>query len=318
LERDPHLLMEGIIISAYAIGAKKVHVYFRGEYFKPWQRFFHALDEAKQADLLKTPRFEIEITTTRGAGAYICGEETAMLDSIEGQRGLPRIRPPFPAIEGLFDYPTIINNVETLAALPFIIREGADNYSAMGTKKSAGTKLISACGHINKPGIYEVEMGTPLASFLADSCGGTLEERSLKAVVPGGPSVPVLTAKEALGAKLDYESLEECGSMLGSGGFIVMDENTRMPEALLDITRFFDHESCGQCTPCREGTGWIHKICSRICKGEGRHGDTDLLLSVANNMPGQTICVFADAVAASVTSFVTKFRVEFDEMITWN
>jgi len=312
LESDPHLVVEGIIVAAYAIGAKKVYVYFRGEYFRPWQKFFNALDEAKQAGFLKTSRFEIEVSTHRGAGAYICGEETALLNSLEGSRGLPRIRPPFPAIDGLFDCPTIVNNVETLAALPFIIREGADKYSAMGTKKSPGTKLISACGHINKPGVYEVEMGTPLASFLADSCGGTLNERGLKAIIPGGPSVPVLTAKEALGVKLDYESLEECGSMLGTGGFIVMDETVKMPEALLDIVRFFDHESCGQCTPCREGTGWIHKICSRIVNGDGRRGDVDLLLSVANNMPGRTICVFADAVATAVTSFVTKFHEEFD------
>jgi NADH-quinone oxidoreductase subunit F len=312
LEKDPHLLIEGIIITAHATGARTVYVYFRGEYYRQWERFFNALDETRTNNLLKTPQFNIAVHTHRGAGAYICGEETALLNSIEGLRGVPRIKPPFPAVEGLFGCPTIINNVETLAVLPFIIREGADAYRKMGTKECTGTKLISACGHINHPGVYEVEMGAPLASFLANQCGGTLEEKELKAIIPGGPSVPVLTAKEALCTKLDHESLVEAGSMLGSGGLIVMDETASMPHALLDIARFFNHESCGQCTPCREGTGWIHKICSRIAGGEGREGDVDLLLSVAESMPGRTICVFADAVTTAVTSFVRKFRDEFE------
>ncbi|NIP88713.1 MAG: NADH-quinone oxidoreductase subunit F, partial [Gammaproteobacteria bacterium] len=200
LEHDPHLLIEGIVIAAYAIGARTVYAYFRGEYHRPQQRFMAAVAEAKDAGLLTTPRFEIEIVPHRGAGAYICGEETALLGSIQGVRGQPRAKPPFPAVEGLFGCPTIVNNVETLAALPFIVREGAVAYRAIGTERSPGTKLISACGHINAPGVYEVEMGTPLASFLANECGGTLEERALKAIVPGGPSVPVLTASEALGA----------------------------------------------------------------------------------------------------------------------
>jgi NADH-quinone oxidoreductase subunit F len=312
LEKDPHLLVEGILITAHAIGARTVYVYFRGEYYRPWKRFFEALEETKAKKILKTPQYEVVVHTHRGAGAYICGEETALLNSLEGFRGIPRIKPPFPAVEGLFDCPTIINNVETLASLPFIIKEGANAYRKMGTRDCPGTKLISACGHINRPGVYEVEMGTPLASFLSNQCDGTIEERELKAVIAGGPSVPVLTAKEALGIKLDHESLLEAGSMLGSGGLIVMDETTSMPHALLDIARFFAHESCGQCTPCREGTGWIHKICSRIARGEGKEGDADLLLSVAKNMPGRTICVFGDAVAAAVTSFVTKFRSEFE------
>lgn len=312
LEKDPHLLIEGIIIAAYAIGAKTVYVYFRGEYYKQWERFITALHEAKDKALI--PK-DIKIHTHRGAGAYICGEETALLNSIEGYRGQPRIKPPFPAVSGLFGCPTIVNNVETLAALPFIINEGALAYAAIGTEKSKGTKLISVCGHVNKPGVYEIELGMPLAGFLASCAGGTLNERPLKAVIPGGSSVPVMTAKEALKSALSYESLEENGSMLGSGGMIVMDESTCMVRVLSDIAKFYHHESCGQCVPCREGSGWIKKICDRIEDGDGEDEDLDLLLSIAGDMQGRTICVFADAFAMPVKSFVTKFRDEFEEHV---
>jgi NADH-quinone oxidoreductase subunit F len=315
LERDPHLLIEGTIIAAHALGARDVYVYFRGEYYSAWKRLLGAMDEARSAGVLKTPSHEISIHAHRGAGAYICGEETALLNSIEGLRGTPRIKPPFPAVQGLFGCPTIVNNVETLCALPFIVREGAEEYRSMGTPESPGTKMISVSGHINNPGVYEVEMGTPLASFLANQCGATLEERALKAVIPGGPSVPALTSREALGTRIDHESLAEAGSQLGSGGMIVMDETACMPEALSDITRFFAHESCGRCSPCREGSSWVHGICNRIANGRGRGEDLDILLSLSSNLPGRTICVFSEALATAVTSFVTKFREEFDAFV---
>jgi NADH-quinone oxidoreductase subunit F len=290
-------------------------VFFRGEYAKPHAIFERALAEARDGGLLDLKGSELKIATVQSGGAYICGEETALINAIEGRRGQPRIRPPYPAISGLFALPTIVNNVETLSSLPFIIREGADAYAAIGTEKSKGTKLISASGHINNPGVYEVDMGTPLAAFLAVECGGTLDERALKAIIPGGPSVPVLTAREALGVKLDYESMQAAGSQLGSGGFVVCDETACMPEVLADITRFFAHESCGQCTPCREGSGWLNKVCTRVARGEGREGDVELLHSVAASLPGRTICTFADALAAAVVSFVTKFKSEFQDAI---
>ncbi len=310
LEKDPHLLIEGIIIAARAINSRTVYVYFRGEYYRQWERFFGALKEAKDAGLIGN---DLQIHTHRGAGAYICGEETALLNSIEGWRGWPRIRPPFPAIAGLFGCPTIVNNVETLASLPFIMNEGAAAYAAMGTEKSKGTKLISVCGHVKKPGVYEIELGLPIAKFLVEYAGGTIEERPLKAVIPGGSSVPVLTAAEALGGCLSYEACEKAGTMLGSGGMIVIDESACVVRCLADIAKFYHHESCGQCTPCREGCGWIKKICDRIEAGDGRDGDLELMLSIADNMQGKTICVFADALAMPVKSFVTKFRSDFEE-----
>ena len=311
LEKDPHLLIEGIIIAAYATQARTAFVYFRGEYFRQWERFFKALREAEVASLLK----DLTIHPHRGAGAYICGEETALLNSIEGYRGLPRTKPPFPAVSGLFGCPTIVNNVETLASLPFIIREGAGAYAAMGTEKSKGTKLISVCGHVAKPGVYEVELGMPLAKFFAEYAGGTLNERALKAVIPGGSSVPVMTSLEAVGSCHSYESLEVAGTMLGSGGMIVMDEDTCMVRVLADIAKFYHHESCGQCSPCREGCGWIKKICDRIEAGKGRGEDLNRLLAIADGLQGRTICVFADALALPVRSFVTKFRKDFEEHI---
>lgn len=312
LESDPHLLIEGIIIAAYAIGAKTVFAYFRGEYVRQWQRFIFAVDEVYKEGILGK---DIDIIAHRGAGAYICGEETSQLTSIEGYRGWPRIKPPFPAVEGLFGCPTIINNVETLAALPFIIREGAEAYRKMGTEKSPGTKLISVCGHVEKPGVYEVELGIPIAKFLAEYAGGTLNGAKLKAVIPGGSSVPVMTAPEALGAKFDYESLEAEGTMLGSGGMIVITEPTCMVKVLADIAKFYAHESCGQCTPCREGCGWTKKIVDRIEAGKGCGGDLQLLTDIADGMVGRTICVFADALAMPVKSFIAKFRDEFEEHI---
>jgi NADH-quinone oxidoreductase subunit F len=315
LESDPHLLIEGIIIAAYAIGANIVFVYFRGEYVKQWRRFLAAVDEARGAGLIGQniggSSSHCQVVPHRGAGAYVCGEETALLNSIEGSRGSPRIRPPFPASQGLFGRPTVVSNVETLASLPFIIREGAQAFRNIGTDASPGTKLISVCGHVERPGVYEIEMGMPLASFLADCAGGTLAGRRLKAVIPGGVSAPVLTDKEALGAHLDFESLAARGSQLGCGGMIVMDDSACMVRMLADITRFFAHESCGRCSPCREGSGWIRNIVNNIENGREGERDPDLLLDISGGMAGCTICAMADGLAAATSSFVTKFRDEF-------
>ena len=318
IEKDPHLLIEGILIAAYAIGVKTVYVYFRGEYYKAWKIFTDALNEVINAGLIKSYFGHLEIHTHRGAGAYICGEETALINSIEGKRGVPRIKPPFPAEKGLFGAPSIVNNVETLCNLPFILKEGGAAFAAIGTKDSTGTKLISACGHINRPGVYEVDMGTPVASFMAEALGGTINSNRLKAVLPGGPSVPVLKGTEALSSRFDYESMKRAGSQLGSGGFIVMDETASMPRVLNDIAGFFEHESCGQCAPCREGTAWIKKICARIVSGEGNEKDIGLLLSLTERLKTNTLCIFAKTLADSAEAFLNKFREEFEELIYGN
>lgn len=310
LERDPHLIIEGAIIAAYAIGADTAYVYFRGEYAAPMKIFSEALREACEAGLVK-----LKIVVHRGAGAYICGEESALINSIEGRRGMPRIRPPYPSSEGLFDCPTVVNNVETLACLPFIVREGAKAFRRIGTEKSCGTKLISVCGHVEKPGVYEVEMGLPISSFLSEDAGGVMGGRRLKAIIPGGISVPVLTAAEVLSSTIDFESIAEAGSALGTGGMIVMDESTDMVLALCDIAKFFAHESCGQCTPCREGAGWAHRILCRIVEGYGRESDLNLLMDAACSMDRLSLCDLGRSLAASITSFVTKFRGEFEEHI---
>ncbi len=316
LERDPHMLIEGIIIASYAIGVHTAFVYIRGEYYRPAQILQEAIDEAYQNGFLGKnilgKGFDLDIYIHRGAGAYICGEETSLLSSIEGLRGYPKLRPPFPAVKGLFGVPTVINNVETLASLPFILNNGAAAYSAIGTEKSKGTKLISVGGHVARPGVYDIPMGLPLLTFINEFAGGVWKNRKLKAVIPGGSSTPVLTAEEAKAPVIDYESLAKSGTMLGSGGMIVMDETTDMVAALRVLSHFYHHESCGQCTPCREGSGWIHKILDRMCAGLGTRGDIDLLLNIADNMFGKTICALADALAMPVKSFVTKFRGEFE------
>jgi NADH-quinone oxidoreductase subunit F len=249
-----------------------------------------------------------------GAGAYICGEETSLIESLEGYRGYPRIKPPFPATSGFLASPTVVNNVETLCALPWIIEKGAAAYAAIGTEKSKGTKLFSVSGHVNKPGVYEVDLGYPLLDFINKEAGGIKGGRKLKAVIPGGSSVPVLRAEECDGVLLDYESLLKAGTMLGSGGMIVFDETVKMPEALSVIADFYAHESCGQCTPCREGTGWAAKILKKITAGAGSRSDIDLLLKVADMMEGKTICPLADADVMPIRSFVTKFRDEFEAL----
>jgi NADH-quinone oxidoreductase subunit F len=318
LERDPHALLEGMVIAAYAIGSHKAYVYIRGEYVRPARRFARAVEEAYAHGWLGTniqaSGFDLDVVIHRGAGAYICGEETALLTSLEGGKGFPRIRPPFPAISGLFQCPTIVNNVETLACLPFILREGAKRFADLGTAKQGGTRLFSVCGHVNRPGLYEAPVSVTLRELIDRYAQGVRSGRSLKAVIPGGLSAKVLTPAE-IDVSMDFDSLLAAGTMAGSGGVIVMDDTTCMLEALQSAAKFFAHESCGQCSPCREGTGWIYRIVRRIADGRGRMQDLDDLLAIARDMEGKTICVFADAAAWPIQSYITKFRSEFEEHI---
>lgn len=315
MELDPHLLIEGIIITCYAIGSHQAYVYIRGEFDLAYRRIQAAVDEAYSRGFLGKSVFgkgyQLDVAVHRGAGAYICGEETALLESLEGKRGHPRIKPPFPAVVGLFNCPTVINNVETIAAVPFIINNGAQTYRQWGTEKSPGTKLFSVSGHVKKPGCYEVPLGYPIKDFLEKECGGIGGTGRLKAVIPGGSSVPVLTAAEALETNLDYESIAAKGSMLGSGGMIVLDDSVDMVWALKNLARFYAHESCGQCTPCREGTGWISKILNRAYAEGASSSDVALLEEISRNMMGRTICVLADALAMPVLSYIKKFPQEF-------
>ncbi len=317
MERDPHALVEGMIISAYAIGSHKAYVYIRGEYFRPAKRLQRALDEAYSQGWLgkniQGTGFDLDVVIHRGAGAYICGEETALLTSLEGGKGFPRLKPPFPAISGLFSCPTIVNNVETLACVPFIVRNGATHFADIGTDKQGGTRLFCVSGHVARPGVYEAPVSITLRELLA-TAGGVRDGNRLKAVIPGGISAKILTADE-IDVAMDFDSLMAAGSMAGSGGVIVMDETTCMIEALASAARFFAHESCGQCSPCREGTGWVHRLVHRILEGRGRVSDLDELLAIAGDMEGNTICVFADAAAWPVQSYITKFRDEFEEYI---
>jgi NADH-quinone oxidoreductase subunit F len=318
LERDPHALLEGMLIAAYAIGSHKAYVYIRGEYFRSARRFSRAVEEAYARGWLgkniQGSGFELDVVIHRGAGAYICGEETALLTSLEGGKGFPRLKPPFPAISGLFQCPTIVNNVETLACVPFILREGAERFAGLGTPRQGGTRLFSVCGHVNRPGVYEAPVSVTLRELIDTYAEGVRGGRQLKAVIPGGISAKVLTAEE-IDVRMDFDSLMAAGTMAGSGGVIVMDETTSMVEALQCAAKFFAHESCGQCSPCREGTGWIHRIMRRISEGGGRLRDLDDLLGIARDMEGKTICVFADAAAWPVQSYITKFRAEFEEHI---
>ncbi|MFN8792269.1 MAG: NADH-quinone oxidoreductase subunit NuoF [Bdellovibrionales bacterium] len=316
MERAPHQLIEGMIISAYAIGAKKSYIYIRGEYDYPIACVRKAIKEAYAAGLLGKnilgSGFDHDMDVYVGAGAYICGEETGMISSLEGLKGQPKLKPPFPAVQGYLRKPTIVNNVETLAAVKYIIRDGAQGYRKYGTEKSAGTKLFSLSGNVMKPGNYEVPLGYTLKDMIYKLGGGMKPGRKLKAVIPGGSSAPVLTAEEAERATLDYECLAGMGTMLGSGAIIVIDDSHCMVDMLGVLTHFYHHESCGQCTPCREGTGWLNKIVHSILEGRGRLQDIDLLLKVADNMKGRTICALSDAAALPVLSFVTKFRDEFE------
>lgn len=318
MERDPHALLEGMIIAAFAIGSHKAYVYIRGEYFRSAKRLQRAVDEAYSEGWLGTDiqgtGFDLEVVIHRGAGAYICGEETALLTSLEGGKGFPRLKPPFPAIEGLFHCPTIVNNVETLACVPFILRKGAEQFAAIGTEKQGGTRLFCVSGHVVRPGVYEEPVSVTLRELI-EKAGGVRNGNKLKAVIPGGISAKILTADE-IDVAMDFDSLSAAGTMAGSGGVIVMDETTCMVQALDSAARFFADESCGQCSPCREGTGWVHRILRRIVNGQGTVRDLDELLAVAGDMEGHTICVFADAAAWPVQSYIAKFRDEFEQYIT--
>ncbi|HAT72807.1 MAG TPA: NADH-quinone oxidoreductase subunit F [Elusimicrobia bacterium] len=314
--KNPHALIEGMAIAGFAIGAAHGYIYIRGEFAAETALLEKAIASARAKGFIGRnilgSGFDFELFVHRGAGAYICGEETALLESLEGFKGQPRLKPPFPAVKGLFGSPTVINNVETLAAVPYIIEHGGDKYAAIGPARSSGTKLFCVSGAVNKPGVYELPLGTPLRDLIENNCGGMKAGKKLKAVIPGGSSTPVLTAAEALGVNLDYESLAAAGSMLGSGAVIVIDDGQCMVKLLQVLARFYHHESCGQCTPCREGCGWIEKLLNRLEDGRGTAGDIDTLCSVADAMTGRTICALADAMAMPVTSFVTKFRSEFE------
>lgn len=320
IEKDPHAIIEGTAIASYAIGSHTAFIYIRGELAYGAKVLARALEEARQEGFLGKNIFgsgyDLDLVLHRGAGAYICGEETGLLSSLEGGKGWPKVKPPFPATHGLFGCPTVVNNVETLAVVPWIIDRGAGKYAATGTEKSKGTKLFCVSGHIERPGVYEVEMGYPLKRFLAEDCGGVPHGRSLKGVIPGGASMPVLRGDEIEPVRMDYESMQAAGTLLGSGGIIVMDDTTCMAKAAWNVARFFAHESCGQCSPCREGCHWMEKIFWRIESGEGKQGDLDLILSVSGNITGNTICPFGDAAAMPAAAFIKKYRDEFEEHIT--
>jgi NADH-quinone oxidoreductase subunit F len=319
----PHALVEGVALGAYAIGAETAYIYIRGEFTEPIERMEAALVEARAAGIIGPNAMgsgkTVNVWVHKGAGAYICGEETALMNSIEGRRGNPRIKPPFPAVAGLFGKPTTINNVETLAAVPHILVNGADWYKKLGradNPKSTGTKLWSVCGNITRPGNYEVEMGFPFGEFLHEVCGGALPGRTLKALIPGGSSVPIITIEEAEQGLMDYEGMVAVGTMLGSAGCIVIDSAQSMPKQIARLARFYAHESCAQCTQCREGTAWTTKILERIVAGDGTAEDFDTLLDIAENMTGKTICVLSDSCATPVVSGIKKFRHEFEALIT--
>ena len=328
MEKIPHLLIEGMIASSFALGVKTAYIYIRGEYMYILHILQKAIDEAYAKGYLGEKilgtSYSLDLHVHPGGGAYICGEETALIESLEGKRGNPRIKPPFPAVEGLWGCPTIVNNVETICKVPFIINEGGETYANIGIGASTGTKLISACGNINKPGVYEIELGVPVEEFIYSDeyCGGIKGGKQLKALVPGGSSVPILPnrliTKTAKGEPrlMSYESLSDggfpTGSMLGSGGFIVFDEDQCIVRNTWNFSRFYHHESCGQCSPCREGTGWMEKILHRMEYGHGRMEDIDLLWDVQRKIEGNTICPFGDASAWPVAAAIRHFRDEFE------
>ncbi len=315
LRFNPHALIEGMIIAGYAMGTRSGYNYIHGEIFAEYERFEEALDEARKAGLLGEnilgTGFSFDLYAAHGYGAYICGEETALLESLEGKKGQPRFKPPFPASFGLYGKPTTINNTESFASVPFIIRDGAQKFLEAGKPNNGGTKLFSVSGHVNRPGNYEIPLGTPF-SVLLDMAGGMKDGKKLKAVIPGGSSAPILPAEIMMECTMDYDSISKAGSMLGSGAVIVMNEDVCMVKALERLAYFYHEESCGQCTPCREGTGWLYRIIHRIENGEGRPDDLDLLTSIGNNMAGRTICALADAAVFPVRSFTKHFRNEFE------
>ena len=315
-EDDPHALLESIIITSFAIKCHTAYIYIRGEFLTGYERLCTAVDEVRQAGLLGKnlfgTGFDLDVVVHRGAGAYICGEETGLIESLEGKRAYPRIKPPFPAIYGLFGCPTIVNNVETLVCVPHIVERGPEWFKAIGPPSSPGPKLFCISGHIAKPGTYELPMGTPLREIIYTHAGGIPNGRKLKGVIPGGASMPIFTADE-IDVPMDMDSVQKAGSFLGSAGIMVMDDSVCMVWTALVLERFFHHESCGQCTPCREGTGWLHGVLEGLEHGQSSPRDVDLLLNIANNMQGNTICALADAAAMPVRALVTKFRAEFEQ-----
>lgn len=318
LRYNPHALIEGMAIAGYTMGATVGYNYIRGEFWEPYERFEAALAEAREAglighDILRSG-INFEIHAHLGAGAYICGEETALLESLEGKKGMPRFKPPFPASYGLYGRPTTINNTETLASIPAILRNGGQWFLNIGRPNNGGPKIFSVSGHVNRPGNYEVPLGTPFAKLL-DLAGGMRGGRRVKAVIPGGSSVPVVRGEVMMGLNMDYDSLSKAGSMLGAGSVIVMDETVCMVKVLRRIAHFYAEESCGQCTPCREGTGWLARVISRIEDGRGRMEDLDLLVDMSEKIEGRTICALGDAAAMPVISFIKNFREEFEHHI---
>jgi NADH-quinone oxidoreductase subunit F len=339
---DPHLLIEGMILSSYALGCAHAYVYIRGEMIREAAVLQRAVDEAYQKGFLgrtlKTGRgdWKLDLTVHRGAGAYICGEETSLLNSLEGRRGWPRLKPPFPAVKGLFGQPTIVNNVETIANIPAILEKGGAWFAGLGTPRSGGTRILCMSGHLNKPGVFELPMGIPLRQVIDEICGGVPGGKKVKAVIPGGSSMPPLDADE-LDIPMEFDALmtderikpvqvrpginfdmgggKILRTMAGSGGVIVMDEDTDLVAVCARIMRFYAHESCGQCTPCREGTGWLSRICTRLAEGQGRPGDVELLASIAHGIAGNTICPLGEAAAWPMLGFLTKFRGEFEARI---
>jgi NADH-quinone oxidoreductase subunit F len=318
LHYNPHIVIEGMIIAAYAMGAAAGYNYIHGEIFQTYERWEEALAEARAAGYLGRnimgSNFSFELFAAHGFGAYICGEETGLLESLEGKKGQPRFKPPFPASFGLYGKPTTINNTETFAAVPWIIRNGGQAYLECGKPNNGGTKIFSISGDVELPGNYEIPLGTPFSKLL-EIAGGVRGGRKLKAVIPGGSSAPVLPADVMMNCTMDYDSIAKAGSMLGSGAVIVMDETRDMVESLLRLSYFYMHESCGQCTPCREGTGWLWRVVDRIHHGHGKPSDLELLNSVADNIQGRTICALGDAAAMPVRAMIKHFRHEFEAKI---
>jgi len=316
---DPHQLIEGMVIAAYALGARDNYIYIRGEYWYIKEILERAVAQAYERGYLGKDvlgsGFECHLYVHPGAGAYICGEETALLESLEGKRGHPRLKPPFPAVVGLYGGPTVVNNVETLAAVPWIMVNGGEAYKALGTEKSGGTKMFTVSGHVARPGNYEVPMGYPMMRLINEEGGGVAGGRRLKAVIPGGSSVPIITPEEAEKCNMDYESIAAVGSMLGSGGLIVMDETADVFETTRNLTHFYKHESCGWCTPCREGTRWLYKVFDRMARYEGKPGDIELLHDLADKILGKSFCPLGDAAAMPVQSAIQKFRPDFERRI---
>jgi NADH-quinone oxidoreductase subunit F len=318
VERDPHALVEGTIVSAYAIGCQQAFIYLRGECGFAGRRLAAAIGQAYERGLLgrdiKGSGFDLEVVLHRGAGAYICGEETALLSSLEGERGQPKLRPPFPAVEGLYRAPTTVNNVETIATVPWIIRKGVDWFRSIGTERSPGPKLFSMCGDVRRPGNYEYPLGTTARELIMGAAGGMLDGRELKAWTPGGSSTPMLTA-DHLDTPMDFESIQSAGSLLGTGAIIVLSQDVCIVRACLNFTRFYAHESCGKCTPCREGTDWMQKILTRLEGGRGRPEDMDTLKDICDSIFGRSFCALGDGATSPIVSALQYFRAEFDQHV---